>query len=76
MRERLKPCPFCGNDRICLDCWEGIHGMNYYVLCKKCGITLYSSDGFMLKSFGSAEAAEQAWNRRAEVKNNGKTRRC
>jgi len=67
MNERLKPCPFCGGKRIILDCWEGIHGLNYYVLCKKCKITLYSSDGFMLKSFDSAEAAVNAWNRRAEV---------
>lgn len=42
--------------------------MNYFVLCKKCMITLYSSDGFMLKGFASAEAAEKAWNRRAGVK--------
>ena len=68
MIKKLKPCPFCGSEHIALDCWEGIHGMNYYVICKKCRITLYSSDGFMLNSFASAEAAEKAWNRRAEVK--------
>lgn len=68
MCERLEPCPFCGSERIALDCWEGIHGMNYYVMCKKCRITLYSSDGFALKSFASEEEAIKAWNRRAEVK--------
>ena len=67
---KLKPCPFCGSKQIILDCWEGIHGMNYYVLCKKCRITLNSSDGFMTKSFTSADAAEKAWNQRAEVDNN------
>ena len=34
--------------------------MNYYVLCKKCRITLYSSDGFMPKGFGSAEVKDDA----------------
>lgn len=69
MNEReLKPCPFCGGKQIILDCWEGIHGMNYFVRCRKCRITLYSSDGLMLKSFATAKAAEKAWNSRAEVK--------
>lgn len=67
MSEKLKPCPFCGGKQIILDCWEGIHGMNYFVRCRKCRITLYSSDGFMLQSFATAEAAEKAWNSRAEV---------
>ena len=68
MSEELKPCPFCGSKQIILDCWEGIHGMNYFVRCRKCRITLYSSDGFMLKSFATAKAAVKAWNRRVEVK--------
>lgn len=64
---KLKPCPFCGSKQIILDCWEGIYGMNYYVLCKKCRITLNSSDGFMTTNFTSADAAEKAWNQRAEA---------
>ena len=68
MSEELKPCPFCGSEAFVVDCWEGIHGMNFYVLCQKCRITLSSSDGFMPKNFTSAKAAERAWNRRAEVK--------
>lgn len=65
---KLKPCPFCGSKQIILDCWEGIYGMKYYVLCKKCKISLCLSDGFMVRNFTTAEAAEKAWNRRSEVK--------
>lgn len=42
--------------------------MKYFVLCKKCRITLCMSDGFMVRNFTTAEAAEKAWNRRAEAK--------
>ena len=64
----LKPCPFCGNGRVFLDAWEGLHGLNIFVHCKKCHITLYASDGFMPVGFKTNAAAVEAWNRRAEVK--------
>lgn len=68
MSDQLKLCPFCRSKQIILDYWEGIHGMKYFVLCKKCRNTLCTSDGFMVRNFATAEAAEKAWNRRAKVK--------
>lgn len=67
----LKPCPFCGNEKVFLDCWEGIHGQNWFVHCKKCRTTFHASDGFMAQGFPNAQAASAAWNRRAEVKGDG-----
>lgn len=58
--EELKPCPFCGSNRVEVrdndtdDIWE--HA--YQVMCWECGIrTLYCK---------TPERAVELWNRRAD----------
>jgi Lar family restriction alleviation protein len=54
MKEKLKPCPFCGND----DCVVDTTGFSYYVTCLKC-----EAHGPLE---GTKEEAMGAWNKRGE----------
>ena len=51
----LKPCPYCGNDRIyCED--AGRNTDVWFIQCEECYATF--------PHFDSAEEAKDAWNRR------------
>lgn len=52
MDEELKPCPFCGSERVTAECIE-------YVTCRKCG-----ADGPYFTD-ADTEKAIAAWNKRA-----------
>lgn len=61
--EKLKPCPFCGDEaELSTGRFDGKD--TSYVMCKKCG----SQGEFFLVStkYASAEKAIKAWNRRVE----------
>ena len=69
MTEKLKPCPFCGNERVCLDSWtSSLKGELWYVICKKCGVVLMGSKGYSPNGFDNGYDAIEHWNSRAEVK--------
>ena len=56
----LKPCPFCGDDKIKVMMRNPWHGENitYYVICYHCGSRTALHD--------ENQRAIEAWNRRAE----------
>jgi Lar family restriction alleviation protein len=58
--DELKPCPFCGSDRITIMVRLPFNDevVGYYVFCSGCGAR--SALNF------SEEIAIEAWNRRAE----------
>ena len=63
MRERLKPCPFCGGLAIALQVGEDIYSRQFQVICHwyegettGCG----SASGY----YDSLKDAVDAWNRR------------
>ena len=58
----LKPCPFCGCDKIRLDCYDPYDGYQgdlsrYKIWCDGCGAN---------NERRNKEAAIEVWNRRAE----------
>lgn len=69
MSQKLKPCPFCGNERVYLDSWtSSLKGELWYVICKKCGVVLMKSKEISPNGFDNGYDAIEHWNRRAEVK--------
>jgi len=64
MSEKLKPCPFCGSEKIelCADRIQGPNsGKSYAVECQTC----YCKTAY----YGTKDYAVMYWNKRAEVKN-------
>jgi len=57
----LKPCPFCGSEKLRLS--YGVPD-RYCVICDKCG----AISSFM--NNGGRKTCKEAWNRRAEDGNN------
>lgn len=55
--DELKPCPFCGNDAVLYEDYEG----GWVIECKRCFVQIWRKN--------SKKAAIKAWNRRAK---NGK----
>ncbi len=57
--DKLKPCPFCGNEEvgICYDSWDEEY---YGVKCLICGGSIYPDKE-------TEEEAIEAWNKRAET---------
>ncbi len=49
----LKPCPFCGNDAVLYEEYEG----GWVIECKVCFVKIWRKN--------SKKAAIKAWNRRA-----------
>lgn len=63
VNRQLKPCPFCGSDKIMVRDNSGYFGAKekeYYIVCRKCG-TFFGNKNV----YGSRERTIRAWNRRA-----------
>ena len=56
MNEKLKPCPFCGSNRVQIRTDD--EGISWYIFCNNCGAMC----GYAL----SEDEVVKAWNRRAE----------
>lgn len=54
--KELKPCPFCGSDRV--EVRTDDEGKSWYIFCNDCGLMC----GYATLEDGVVEA----WNRRAE----------
>jgi Lar family restriction alleviation protein len=64
-KQELKPCPFCGSDRLEKGSTVGINGRLRWIACKKCG----ASSGLKNEAITDAIAA---WNLRfAKALENG-----
>lgn len=69
MKQKLKPCPFCGSKPMLfvddyMQCGVVCEGCGMYLGVKlECGVAL--QDGWKA-TFYTLEAATQAWNRRVE----------
>jgi Lar family restriction alleviation protein len=59
MKEKLKPCPFCGSHKIHM---IGYPDGGYLINCLLCPVEMCSPNANMTKEYIVA-----AWNRRAEV---------
>lgn len=56
MSEKLKPCPFCGGNKV--ETRTDDEGISWYIFCNNCGAMC----GYAL----SEDEVVKAWNRRAE----------
>ncbi|MBR0317201.1 MAG: Lar family restriction alleviation protein [Synergistaceae bacterium] len=62
MTEKLKPCPFCGNQDIHYYCYSDNNEENFYTVeCHECGICIGIND----KKYKTKSEAIKAWNTRA-----------
>lgn len=57
MSAKLKPCPFCGSDRVHIFRDEDEY---YFIICENCECSVSGL-------FETEEEATRAWNTRAEV---------
>ena len=59
MSEKLKPCPFCGNEAVLMTHYDTVHKENsHFVACSYCGIrTLH---------YVAQHYAINTWNERIE----------
>lgn len=63
--DNLKPCPFCGGEKLYFHSYEPYYGYQgdltaYRIVCASCGAKLERKE---------AEEAMKAWNRRADNDN-------
>ena len=65
MTKTIKPCPFCGSDKIKIESWTAQGVFNVY--CAKCDCAT--------RFFGSESEALAAWNTRADLCPSGKWQR-
>ena len=64
MDKQIKPCPFCGSNKVLLRDNSGYFDAKekeYYIVCLKCG-AFYGNR----KVYGSREGTIRMWNRRAD----------
>jgi hypothetical protein len=66
----LKPCPFCGNDRI----GTNANTVKVTIWCERCGARITRGGGKQYASIGNCKRyvepwAVEAWNRRATDEN-------
>jgi Lar family restriction alleviation protein len=59
---KLKPCPFCGNKNVVMDCHHYDYLNDYLVLCNNLDCVAEGPTG------RTEEKAAEAWNRRCSEK--------
>ena len=65
MKEKLKPCPFCGSPDLEIGTLTGMFEERYYVYCRKCKVT-GPLGKFTATKYNGVKSAIAIWNRRAK----------
>ena len=60
MTNKLKPCPFCGNDKIVIRKYTAVSGIHHYVQCDP----IQGGCGAEIQARVGKKQAMEDWNRR------------